>query len=639
MQINTAVSGMYRPRIARVAVLWALPLALFFAPPPSFADQDLLDSIPSDTVMVAQSMGSSEDDFLQAYYSEVFAAFEETKIVDEVVSLFRSKMSKDELAEFDKVWEQLVALYNAFDLKAMAEADSVFAMRWETKNVTFQAEGKTIPRTWPGLIFIFRLDQAAADKNYKAFQGVQEAIKNLEPTKMTVTEADKSGAKLSTLDIAGAIRVDIAKRDNVLVLGLFNGAFIDDVLALMNGEDGYKSIKTEARFTEAIGMLPPPDTALIYVDQATMMSRISAAMNHIYTLPDAQADPEMPKIKQFLDRLFAELAMFDRTASTVRFEGFQQITEEVIITTDATRKTIIGSLIAAPGSIEDWASFVPKETKSFSLMSGVDLLGFYEAVVRVVTTEVPETKQFIDMGEAQFKTFTTLDLRTDVLGWLDGKFFFLDLSTQGGASTMPKFVMMVGTKDRDKSMTMIATIIKKVNDLLKSNKQMGIMTNQAAGDLGKKGYVTLMHPMLVMAMINPVVGVEQDFVVVGTSTDVITKMLATRAGESPNILENESYKKEGLMPEGEIRSISFSDLRGAAEAAASSLGMVGMMQGFIPQDDEDADVVRAMFSIISRLGPVVQKMNFTKSTASMSKFDGNNIRKVSYTNYAAPDER
>ena len=72
------------------------------------------------------------------------------------------------------------------------------------------------------------------------------------------------------------------------------------------------------------------------------------------------------------------------------------------------------------------------------------------------------------------------------------------------------------------------------------------------------------------------------------------------------------------------------------------IGMVSMMSGMVTMaipDPEIRPVVAKIAGMLSKLTPVVRKIDFYKSTATQTTFDGQAWHTRAATHYVSPEER
>ena len=138
-----------------------------------------------------------------------------------------------------------------------------------------------------------------------------------------------------------------------------------------------------------------------------------------------------------------------------------------------------------------------------------------------------------------------------------------------------------------------------------------------------------------------VLGVADGYVILGSSEEAAALCLATGAGEHPNVTTNERVMSEALVPKGAFRDVSFKDLRQRGAKIAGVLQGIQMVAGMaamaIPPELQAP--VTKLLGILAKLTPAAEKIDFYKSSASYTTFDGQVWHTYQATNYVSPAER
>jgi hypothetical protein len=192
---------------------------------------------------------------------------------------------------------------------------------------------------------------------------------------------------------------------------------------------------------------------------------------------------------------------------------------------------------------------------------------------------------------------------------------------------------IVGTLDR---------LPAKMQELAAQNPQMAMMapqvmpaTNEKLSGFRRLGFA--MAPMLA-----PVVGVADGHVIIGSSEEVVALCLATGAGEHPNVTKNELIMSEALVPPGPFTGVAFDNKRAFGAELAGALAGIQMAAGMAamaPLPPEAHGALTKGLTILGKLTPAVEKINFYKSAASYTTFDGQTWYTRKATHYVAPAER
>ena len=137
-------------------------------------------------------------------------------------------------------------------------------------------------------------------------------------------------------------------------------------------------------------------------------------------------------------------------------------------------------------------------------------------------------------------------------------------------------------------------------------------------------------------------GTAEGHLVFGSSADAVALCLETARGKHPDIRQNDRAMKEAILPEGAFTSLSFTDQRHLGREIQEGLGVAamitGMMGAFVP-DREAKPVLARISALIGKLAPVAEKIDFYKSKASVTTFDGRAWRTRQVTHYFSPEER
>jgi hypothetical protein len=137
-------------------------------------------------------------------------------------------------------------------------------------------------------------------------------------------------------------------------------------------------------------------------------------------------------------------------------------------------------------------------------------------------------------------------------------------------------------------------------------------------------------------------GVADGYLVFGSTGDAVALCLATARGEHPNVRANPRVMSEALVPDGPFVGLSLKDQRNAGEETAAGLAggsmALGMMGTFIPEP-KARPLFAKISGILNKMIPVVQKIDFYKSTAKQTTFDGKAWHTRAVTHMVSPEER
>ena len=249
----------------------------------------------------------------------------------------------------------------------------------------------------------------------------------------------------------------------------------------------------------------------------------------------------------------------------------------------------------------------------------------YKLVIDFVRDEVPDGADYLSKWNSVLASIG-FDPQRDLFSWLSGEMISVTLPP---AVVTPMssadWVWMIRVKNGELASKKVDAAIDFVSGKLQANGQM-LMTSPAA--VNATGFRQVTHPMLMM-FIRPVIGVKDEWLMIASSAATLNKCLAVSAGKAPSILTNVRFKKEGLKPSGPVLSCSFRDTSNFGQELAAAAGMAGMLGGMatapIPDGPETRNfkqIIQKAMTMVVKLAPVLQKMDFYSSESSMSTYDG-----------------
>ena len=354
-----------------------------------------------------------------------------------------------------------------------------------------------------------------------------------------------------------------------------------------------------------------------------------------------EANKEKNVARKLVLQLWDAMDVLDHVAAvTSTDEHVTRIESLAVLTRDAESKPIY-PVVAGGRPIKDFDRYLPKETVSFSVSDGIN----FEALHRFVestfrgTGEEGEKLWAIWQGMQEQVGF---DVQKDVLSWLGGGFVWASLGGEAGSG----WVLMIRVKDdaiATEKVGAAATFVKTMlAKMATENPMAGMLTVRTEPCTHERleGFQNVQMALSPQPV--AVYGVKDGFLVFGSSENAVARCFATAAGEHPNIRHNERLMSEFLKPAGPAHSISFRDQRNMGkelgdlvQGVAMGMGMAGMMLPNPKAQQTFGKVVQ----IVGKLGPVLRKIDFYKSTSSYTTFDGRVWRTRAITHYKSPTER
>jgi len=293
-------------------------------------------------------------------------------------------------------------------------------------------------------------------------------------------------------------------------------------------------------------------------------------------------------------------------------------------------------VLSSAAPVEDFAKYLPKETKSFTVDAGVSLQAIYTYIQDTFAAAGEPGVQAWKMWEAKQEEIG-FDVRKDLLAWLDTASVQAEFDAGGQASSILMMHVLddaAARKGLDWTLEVAQDFVKKkageIPQLAMFQPRVTPSTNPAL-----EGFKNLsLGPIPPM-----VLGVRDGWLMVGSSDKAVLTVIDTGAGKHENVRANKELMAKALAPDGKAQTVSFADHRGKAQEVAGMLGMVAGMGGMavanIP-DEKGKAIAGQVLDIIGRLGPVIAKIDFFDSTATLANFDGKSWHIHSVTHYVEP---
>jgi len=348
---------------------------------------------------------------------------------------------------------------------------------------------------------------------------------------------------------------------------------------------------------------------------------------------------EVQIAKSLVDRGLGLLGMIDYSIDVRYTDGHATFAESrTFLSPDADKNPFYNVFAKRPPQT-DFDRYLPAEATSFAVTSGIDLTALYDYAEETARSVGPEGAGLLAEWEQMQQTMG-FNLRKDLLSWIHGDSVSVTLDLPSGE----QWVWMLKVTDeaaaREKLTAGLDFVAKKLPELTAGNPMMAMLalrTSPCANE-ALPGFSNVFFGMSPIPM---VCGVKDGYLILAGSDAAVVTCFDTAAGKHPNIRKNERVMAEALIPNGPFDSISLTDMRKLGEQIAGVLGVVSMVGGMatMAMPPEVQPIVAKIMGMVAKLGPVATKLNFYKSTATSSTFDGKVWHVKTVTNYVAPSER
>ncbi len=618
----------------------------------------LARAIPSDCWLYTHVTRNEERGFFFNHWNTVYQALRETGIDQDVKSLIAAQITDSEdQASFNTHWDNMIQKISAVNWSDLAYHEFVFAQRWGE----FTGDN----------VLLFKPKAESLDANLKGLVDILQEIASLK-SDMNVTTQTINGAEVWTLQFEGVpISLNLFHHKDIIgittnsvpnrltsmisvprkdVTGGTSGPSITaDVVTLLNGQNSLTALVDTPRFKEAIQAAPPAEDFITFVDVHALWKGLDQIIQRAVarsTPPQAdtaevpsegQPNPSLSSDQQavkVIKSLIAELDFVDYIIETDQTLDLQTKTSTVCkLLPDADQKPLCKILTSAK-PMEGFDKYIPQKATGYWAWSGLDWEGVYHFVLDFIKNNVPDGESAI----AQWDTFRQeheFDPQEKIFSWFDGQMISFtmqpEIQTAFGSSD---WVFLLKVKDEQKASEILNNILDSISAKTESDDEQAapqMVMVAPASEVHADGFRSVMYaPLAMMGKIT--VGVNGGWMMVGNSSSSINQCLATAKGESPSILENKRFQKEGLTPKGPVVMSSFKDLRTMGQQLAMICGMAPMMTMGVPQGPEGM-TVRKIAAIVGKLSRPLAKIDFMKSSSSLCTFKKDRWEITSITTY------
>lgn len=650
-------------------------LAAWLAPSLAFAGQlparfTLGQYVPEHAWLYIHAAHNPERAWIEQQWAGVFEAFKNSGIDRDITTLVLSALSDEDRAKAEQTIEKVTNLIRGVNWGDLTWHEFVFA------------EGISPSPFGYGYLFLVRGAENSGGPNAAGLVAILKEIAALSTEHLRLSESKMREADVWSLAIIGTkstdpvFAFDLFRKGDVIGLAFDfrmgdetstpTRQTLQDVLALMAGDSGKRSIIADPRFQEALSLVKPPQDVLTFYDS----KRLIGDLNGIFAKscarlaakradakkaladatgkaakPDGEAkapadakaqgvqadDTDDEKGLELIQKLLTLANVLDYNITTVETQGKREMTHAAVRLQPGKQSSPIASAFLSRRPFERFDQFIPADATGFSLNGFVDVGALYKIAREFVAEEIPQGKEFISMIDAKFAE-VGFDPQRDIFDWFGGEMISINLpaavvTPMGGADS----VTMIRVKNPELASAKVNGVIDFLNGMMQKKGQM-LMVTPAKVDA--EGFREITHPMFAMFM-RPVVGIQGEWLTIGSSAAAVNKCLAVASGKAPSIRENKRFREEGLVPTGPVSSLSFQDTSNFGQELAGVVGMIGMFGGMatagIPENPETHQVkkvIQSALGILMKLGPILQKIDFYSSESSMTTYDGSSTVRI-----------
>lgn len=368
---------------------------------------------------------------------------------------------------------------------------------------------------------------------------------------------------------------------------------------------------------------------------------VTKAKNQVAKLAARKKSEETALVRQLFDRVTNAMGVLDYSATVETTDGYAAWAESIAALVPDAKSRPIYSVIGKRRQLTDFDKYLPRQTASFSASCGFDLGELYKFIEDTFRAVGPKGEALLTKwGEIQEQF--GVDIQKDVVDWIDGDYISVTLA-QGGGS-----VWLIGVANeqiaREKIGAAIDFLSTRLPQVAAENPALAglVMLGVRSSPLEHDGLEGFKNIHIGMSPTPAVWGVADEYLILGSSADAVALCLATAKGDHPNIRNNARAMSEAIVPTGSFASVSLTDKHGLGEELATGLGggsMVLSLAASMVPEPKIQPMLGKIAGILGKLVPVARKIDFYKSAATLTTFDGQVWHSRAVTHYLSEAER
>ncbi len=587
----------------------ACPLTVFGGElPKSFT---LGKYVPADSWFMVHAVHNPERDYLGDHWQDVFDRLKESGLDKDIGSLIRKSIPESEREAFQGHWDTISTALRAVPWSKLGSREIAFSQRM----------GAPMPK----YLVLFRSEPDQVDAHVSALSEVLNSFAKLNE-KLKVEELKMGGTHVWRMAIDGPLVIELFKHGELV--GISTGSEgVSSLQPLLKGDGKATAFVDTPEFSKALAGVETPEDMIMYFGIHRLLEQMRVMIGDIDGMKKNKGEKmaNANDVQRIITHAMDRLDVIDNITVSMRTEGLREFSNEVVtLLPDAANKPFAKAIMPRM-SFKQFDRYVPADATGFTCSTFMDLNAMYEMVIDFLKTEFPEdSKEWLAKWEEK-QAGVDFHLKNDVLSWISGEMVSVTLP---GVGMQAGGVLMVRLSDAKLAKEKIDGFVKR---LQAKAEETQLMISPVA-EIETEGFYSVMHPMMMMAQVRPVIGVHDEWLMIGMGPRDVNKVIEAGKEGAETFRQNERFKNEAVPMSGDIVAASFADLSTMGQEMAMAMSMTGMMGAMMIQG-EGAEPVRAIFGMMAKLGPVVAELDFFNSSSSVTKFDGRRWNSRTVLNY------
>jgi hypothetical protein len=588
--------------VRRLSCGVALLAASLVQPCPALraADLDIKRIALTDAHTVVYAKQNEERAYQGEYLADAWKTFQEEKIAERVFDLISSRAPEEELAKVKAAWGEIEAALEPIKLQALVDGEEF---------VMFNAMVGPFGQT----VVAVRLTENDAQDYREGMGNLFTLIQKWSKDEVTAESSDASGAKVTTLKLPAEVPYHpcVASIEDLFLISTSDDLLKKSLAQLQ--DPSAKSKFDDERFKAALSHLPEPEDAVTFFDANQLFGSMRNLGEFIRQQKPDSEDTE--RIAKVLNHAIDEFDILEYETVVEYTEKGQNRSASYGQVSDKLEDSILGRALSQGEAFKNWQSWVPADATAYSMNTGINLHELYVGVMGFVREEFPEAKEALDKwDEVQQKVGVNLD--QDLLQAFSGENVSITL---GDGAT----VTALKCSNEQKVRELIDRAIEGLKQIPAIQQQQIDLVD--SDDAALEGFQEFKFAALAMTGARPMIGFRDGWMILASSPGAAKSLLAVRAGEASSIEGAESLKRFGMKTDGEVYSVSHSDIGAGIRAVADGITQFSMMAPMFlaaataDASEEDKKTLNGALGLLPSIAKVIRKFDFYEQNLSITR--------------------
>lgn len=569
---------------------------------------DIKRAIPSESFLFAYQRQNPERDYQKKYYADVWKTVQETQIIDRVVGIITSNMDQSDVDQATAVLKQIKEAAEPIDLDALMNAsESVYGQMMVVENFPTSQH-----------LFVCRVTTEAASGTVEGMGNLFDMAAEAAGGVLTVDRSKVGEATVVSLIIPppAPFQLTVVAQGDV-VLFASSQALAMQGLELMNSADAECKFDDE-RLQAGLKKMPEAEDGLTFYDARMQFAQLDGIVEFIRQSGGAEG----AMIADVLADVLAQMAIPDYELTVEYTDGNRNLSMTHGKLLPDVEDLAGYKMFGSGEPFKDWSKWIPADATAYSMGTGVNLHALYTWAIPYAREKFPQVQQGLDQFEAAQEAFG-VHLDKDILQAFSGEYVSVSMPSAAASLMGPggESAMFLRCQKPERMQELLDRLFNFVLQIPQVQQQQLKITESK--DL--EGFDEISAMALQMVGVRPVIGFHDGWMVIGSSSGAVKKVLATQAGEADSIAGTDAFKAFGVEIDGPVTSVAYQNLAQNTRNAAMMVGQMGtMLPGLMAMagaqaNGDEMKPVMEVLGLLPSVAKVIAKFDFLEAQLTVTQ--------------------